>query len=629
MIFNIDFELIAILFLLIVMIRFFSQRQFPLPSNRLFGCVLVIATADLALDVLATLTMYPDWGLPVWVPYLMNGVYYMLQLLFPAFISFYILGLADNNVRGPSWRFFALATPCAAGELLLMVTIPMDLVFRISPTYEYSYGPLSKITYVFAAFYIVLSMILMMIYRKRLTRDEKNSLLLMILLVVLAILIQFQYSEYLLTGVGIASGLTIMFFVIQDPSRMVDNTTHRFNYDAFLVSVRGRLASRRRIRLIAVRINGLRRINTLYGVQAGSDLLRSVGEFLADRRHAMVFRVSDVRFAVIADTDTAYQKLIRDISDRLTYTWDIGTATIDVELAACHLYNAERLDSVENILNVIEHALSRANSESLGASMTSVNQDTLAQVRREIEIENALRDAIPTGEGFLLNFQPIIALESGRFESLEVLLRYSHPLLGNVSPDEFTAIAERCGLAVPLDAMVVSTVFEHIRSGDFAGFGLDHIQINLSGASFADTRAADNILKQAKEYGIDASFVIFEITESVASSGDTAAECIRRLREAGFRLALDDFGTGYANITQVLDLPFSLVKLDRSLLYSSRSVFKDLTNVFRNMGLPVVAEGVETAEQSEFIRSVGINAIQGYLYARPMPMELLRQFLKK
>ena len=622
-----DFDITAIVFLLIILWRFLSRRQFPLVSNRVYGALLILSFFNLILDILGSVLVTHPETVPLALSYTVNGLYYVLQIFFPGTLTIYILTLVSNRRRVNKILYFLFAIPALIGEIILLAALPAGLIFRISVENGYSYGPLAPITYVCAGFYMLFGVIETAVFRKDLEQDERNSILLLVLFVILAAVIQYTNSSYLVTGVAIGVSLVIMYFTIQDPDKMIDATTGLFNYPAFLVALKADIASRKKFYLIAVDVQGMRRVNTIYGTQEGDRLLKTIGEYLSSVPKTWSFRIGNVRFAVITRSAEAYLETLSVISARELYNWEVSGSRITMTMTTCHIPNTEAIDSTQTALNMIEHAFTAFGRN---GGRFELDSRILTEIDREINLENSLRSDLDSKNGFELYYQPVYNVKAGKFLSAEALLRYEHPVFGRVAPGEFVGIAEKSGLAGKLDEMVVEMAFSHIRDGIFGRLGFDHIQINLSGASFAGEEMTNRIIRLKDEIGIDAGFVIFEITETTATlSAETVRVCMERLRDAGFRFAVDDFGTGYANITRVLGLPFSMVKLDRSLLTGSHGVFSDVIRIFDNLSLDIVAEGAETEEEARFLTDSGIAAIQGFYFAKPVSADRLEEEIGK
>ena len=237
-----------------------------------------------------------------------------------------------------------------------------------------------------------------------------------------------------------------------------------------------------------------------------------------------------------------------------------------------------------------------------------------------------MNDAIEN-DRFEIYYQPLYTVCDGSFTEAEALLRLKGPDGEDIPPDEFIPVAEETGQIIRIGSMVLKRVCSYISYLLSCHINIDTISVNLSVVQLMGEDAVPSLLKIIHDSGISPNRILFEITESILISNYTLiAEKIRELSRAGIQFALDDFGTGYSNITNVIDLPFDVVKIDKSLIWDSMKnrrcniMIRELTRTFRSINLLVTAEGVETEEHDRFVRQCGCDKIQGFRYAKPMPV---------
>lgn len=230
-------------------------------------------------------------------------------------------------------------------------------------------------------------------------------------------------------------------------------------------------------------------------------------------------------------------------------------------------------------------------------------------------------------DGFEIYYQPLYTVRDGSFTEAEALVRLKGPDGALIPPDRFIPAAERTGRIAEIGRLVLERACGFLRDLLSRRAGIDAVSVNLSVAQLMEKGAVPRLLEIIRESGISPNRILFEITESILIRNYAAvSEKIRRLHEAGVQFALDDFGTGYSNIANVIDLPFDIVKIDKSLIWDSvknrrcNRMIRDLTKTFHNIDLTVTAEGVETEEHDRFVRQCGCDKIQGFRYARPMPV---------
>ena len=413
---------------------------------------------------------------------------------------------------------------------------------------------------------------------------------------------------------------------------MKDVLTGCFNYNALLEYLSELIKSKQRFHLIAVNINDFSRINRIFGLKNGNQILINLATYISNiEEDVWVFRMKGTRFVIITDNDSSYNMVKSMLEKRIDSSWEVGSNQIFVSISVCSMFELNQyVKSVDDVVNFIETSFIQSEVNGIKKKIISSDDGLYKQIERMMEVESALRKALDTNSGLELNFQPIYSVKEGKFKSAETLLRLNDSILGSISPSEFVPIAEKNGLVLQMDLLVVEKVCQFIsKYNPKESLGLEYLSVNLSAAEFMNTHMPKQMTELLNQYQIDPNFIVFEITETVATvSYDIVSTCMQEYRSRGFRFALDDFGTGYANLSQVVSLPFSIVKIDRSLLFGSIIVLEDLLHMFNRLGLTNIIEGVETIEQDELISDMEIDYIQGYLYANPLDEDLFYEFIK-
>ena len=233
-----------------------------------------------------------------------------------------------------------------------------------------------------------------------------------------------------------------------------------------------------------------------------------------------------------------------------------------------------------------------------------------------------------------MHYQPKIELGSGRVTGMEALVRWTHPEFGAVRPDEFVPLAETCGLVGALTTNVLRKALETCRTWHDEGKAVG-VAVNLSARSLVDPVLVGQVAALLTATGVPAQFLTLEITESsVMDNPERCIELLRSLRALGVRLSIDDFGTGYSSLTYVKGLPVHEVKVDKSFVddiahdQADRAVVRAVVDLSHSLGLTTVAEGVEEPEQALVLEELGLNQVQGYFYARPMPADQASDWLR-
>ena len=381
--------------------------------------------------------------------------------------------------------------------------------------------------------------------------------------------VQFACPQVLLTGVAIVISIMLIYFTFQNPDDLLDFMTGTFNYGALLTFLGNATREQDEFYLIAADIGGMRRINSLFGMEFGNKILISAAQVFLCGKRTWVFRMLGTRFILITHSVKEYLDMLEKISNRFQKPFSVDGVDVVLSVTVRHFFSAGRFRSPEGVVSVIDTLYSGL-TESERGTIAAIDETLLASIRRRLALESALRLAVETGAGFELVFQPLYSLKNGCFPSVEVLLRFNCDDLGSVSPSEFIPIVEKIGLITRVDELVVRKVCKFITRHDPAAFGLSTICLNLSAAEFFVPNTPERFRNIVDEYGVEHSLILFEITESVAAAPyDVYSRYMQTMREDGFRFALDDFGTGYSNVAQIANLPFSAIKLDKSLLFEN------------------------------------------------------------
>ncbi len=253
-------------------------------------------------------------------------------------------------------------------------------------------------------------------------------------------------------------------------------------------------------------------------------------------------------------------------------------------------------------------------------------------VKRQ-SIEEELRRALERQE-FELHYQPKINIKRGVITGAEALIRWAHPVRGRIPPAEFIAIAEDCALIIPIGRWVLREACRQARAWLDAGLPATPIAVNVSAMEFQNEGFLQSVLDSVKQSGWDPRLLELELTESVLMKQvEATIELLQTLRESGIRVALDDFGTGYSSLSYLRRFPIDSLKIDRSFIQQIASgpdaaaIVTAVISMARSLKLRVVAEGVETLQELQFLQARECDEVQGYYFSRPIPAVLFAKML--
>jgi len=377
-------------------------------------------------------------------------------------------------------------------------------------------------------------------------------------------------------------------------------------------------------------LDRFKNINDSLGHAAGDRFLIEIsGRLQACMRPTdTVARLGGDEFAILLDGVEANEDAIcvaERVQDELSKPFylnghDVYT-TASIGITLCNSY----YDSPENILRDADTAMYHA-KESGKARYEIFDAAMHANVVAMLQLENDLRRAVENHE-FQVYYQPIVALETGRLAGFEALVRWLHPDKGIVSPLEFIPLAEETGLIMEIGEWVLRESCRQMRQWTEEMHTLYPliISVNVSSKQLAQSNMIDKVKAILQETGLDPSQLKLEITESaVMENAESATAMLLRLRELGLKLSIDDFGTGYSSLSYLHRFPVDTLKVDRSFVSGigdgdeNAEIVRTVITLARNLGMLVIAEGVETIEQRDLLKELKCDYGQGYLFSRPV-----------
>ncbi|MBZ2207234.1 EAL domain-containing protein [Massilia sp. R798] len=380
-------------------------------------------------------------------------------------------------------------------------------------------------------------------------------------------------------------------------------------------------------------------VNDSMGHKAGDVLLMTIAARLrsAINDNDTVARLSGDEFVVIMSQQGGQRlgpMLVQQLMDSVAQPVLLGTKEYSV---TCSIGVAVFPSAGALADSLIEHAdIAMYSAKKLGRNNFQFYTPAMNDEAQErVRIESALRKALERDE-FVLHYQPQVDLASGKIIGMEALIRWQHPELGMVPPMRFISVAEDTGLIVPIGAWVMRTACLQNRAWHDAGLGPLRVAVNLSARQFASSDLLDNISAVLDESGLDPHCLEIELTESLFMSDVTlAVELLHNMKALGVNLSIDDFGTGYSSLSYLSRFPIDVLKIDRSFVTNitrdanDAALVASIINLAHNLKLAVIAEGVETEEQLDYLRRHGCDEMQGYYISRPLPADQFERFLRQ
>ncbi len=401
-------------------------------------------------------------------------------------------------------------------------------------------------------------------------------------------------------------------------------------------------AARREGRCVAVMCLDLDRfksINDSYGHDMGDKALQVVSRYLSEtvRESDTVTRQGGDEFQIIVDDDTQLtttialaQKILAGLRKELVIDGQQITVTSSIGIAVS-LTDGESFDE---LVRNADTALFRA--KEIGRDNYAFFTERMdAEIRDKLAIQSQLRGAIARDE-FEVHYQPQVCLKTGAMVGAEALLRWDNAVLGKVPPNRFIPLAEEYGLANSIGEWVLESVCAQMKVWHDQGLGKIKVAVNLAAGQFANDATVPYVESTLRKFGVAAEYLGLEITEgTVMGDPNKAVAALRRLKDIGVSISLDDFGTGYSSLSYLKRFPIDVLKIDKSFVddvttnSADAAIALSVISLAHNLNMRVIAEGVETREQVQFLTERGCDEMQGYYFSRPVNAESFTALLRE
>ncbi|TAM86899.1 MAG: cyclic di-GMP phosphodiesterase [Candidimonas sp.] len=416
----------------------------------------------------------------------------------------------------------------------------------------------------------------------------------------------------------------------------VDTLTGLPNRHAIYERITGMIENGERFGILFLDLDNFKQINDHYGHLVGDDLIRAVSVNIGScmREGDSVARLGGDEFLVLVK-DASFElmeNVAQRITDRLKAPISLGLVEVysgcSIGIALC----PEHGDTLDHLIRCADTAMYVA-KDSGKRTFRVFSPEMDNRVAEHVWLDGNLRRALDASDQLQLYYQPKLCFETGEVRSVEALLRWDSPERGRIQPVDFIPYAEESGLIVPLGRWVMRTAAKQAAEWKARGLNL-RIAVNVSARQLSSSTLVQDFSEALRQAGLMRSLLDLELTESCLINDEAAAlKLIQQFRELGARVHLDDFGTGYSSLSQLARLPLDAIKVDRSFVKAidenttSQALVRSMVVVAQELKFKIIAEGVETSDEADCLRGIGVEYAQGYLYGRPMPVKAFEEWL--
>lgn len=628
-------QIVSIGVVLCVMLGFVGIRKVPTLSTTWFKRFLATAVINFIFEMFSLVTLYQINNVPEWLNRLAHQLFVISLAGFLHCFLMFVEMRGRNQKRYKPKEMIARVTP-----FLLVVPIVLfgEVSYYVDGMVRYSYGSMITGIRVVAGIYIVSYLLLVLHFRKIFSDREVNALLFSFLVMFIISCVQGLFPWMLLTSMGIAMLCLNVFIAFENPRQYADlEVIHSLNKTAFFTMINECVEAKKDFFIVSLTLTNSQMLKDAKGYNTTVEYMDDAAQYLIQYAHTKLIFHPKRDWACIVFTDKqkyyAFMEEQRELFAQEGYE-EHKSGKFFLNILKCPEF-AGTVDEIVAILDYVDKIKS-----DIKEKIFRIDETILDEKNYMKQIEAIVQNAIDT-DGFDVYYQPIYSNKDKRFVSAEALVRLSDTeTLGYISPEIFIPIAEENGMIREVGNIVFRKVCQFISENNLASYGVEYVEVNLSGAQFMDDQLNKILSECAKKYNVPPEFINLEITETASiAAGELLEYNMRRLKECRFKFSMDDFGTGYSNLAKIAQADFDLIKLDKSLIWpcfgeedgqnESRIILESSVDMILKLGKDIVAEGVETKEQVDYLTKRGVKYLQGYYFSRPIPDQAYIEFMKE
>ena len=632
------FDIAALFILLITIITHFQHKHLPNMQNRVYLLFLVVAFVATSFDLLTTLMRGYGTSIHRNVYWIAHCFAFTTMNFLPLGYLIYCISLTKvverTSAKKQIYMWISTIVPYFL-QLILIWSTPLVsetkiLAFSLDANNIYTRGDFwFYIIYAGTIYYIIYAVTILTIHKKELDRGIYFTVLSYIFMMVISVLLQLFFPNLLLLSFGISLAAIMFSTFIQNPKAYVDNVTELFNQDAFFSYTNGLYRRKQEFLCVSVVLDDTVFLSNNFGIDYLNQFTKAIADAFKnekDFKNATSFYIRQGQYCLIWKNYgfRDVEKIIFNLRVLFNRTWTPENKRMKLYSSICVIecpQDAENVEALMKMVNLVAEDSKYKQGIVYGRNIDFENK------LRSVDIEHSLRNALMENR-FEVYYQPIYSTTEEMLIGAEALIRFRNSEQNLISPEEFIPVSERTGDILRIGEFVFDSVCKMLSLIDVEQYGIKKIDINLSVAQCMQDALADKFSSLRTIYGIPASIINLEITETAAAhTPDVLLKNMQKLSAEGMELSLDDYGSGYSNMNYLLTLPFKMVKIDKNIVWSAYGNLRTQTalsatiKMIHELGMTVLAEGVETQEQCEWLAQLGCDYLQGYYFSKPLKKE--------
>lgn len=632
MIYNVNYDIAAIFIYTFILIVFFLKKELNRTCNKLFLILSVLGIIGSTSDVISSIgnSYVQEWSYlsrDIW-----NYIYLTTHNTASMIFTFYVVFLIGINRKMKPIHYLFILLPYFAVLIGLILNPFFNWVFYYDENKIYKHGSYMVLLYVISLLYLLATILFIIRYFKALNRTKQVAFAAFIIFSIIPIVIQIFFEHLLISIFCQSLGILGVLLSIDNENELINRITGIYNRYCFIQDTETNIKTNQKVHFTIIKLAELDYYNSTFGLKFVINLQKNTVERLQNiDKNATCYDCDSGHFVLVRyNTDEkSNKKYIDDISKKLEQELSVNGLQTTVHAQISLISVPEEKMTLDQILMNIDIPIARTIHKT-----SLIQNETYRLYHREMLIENLIRNSLEN-KSLIVVYQPIYDTHKKKIKSAEALVRLRDSELGNISPEEFIPICEKNGLIIQIGEFVFETVCRDYMNSKFANYGIDYIEVNLSVVQCMNNELIESFDRIIKKYGIESSHINLEITESAAVSNQKIlSRSINSLENMGFTFSLDDYGTGYSNYSYMYSLPFSIIKLDKSILWQANEnknnyiLLQSTIEMLHKMNYHIVCEGVETSEQKALLEKLNCDYLQGFFFSKPILIEEFLEYIK-
>ena len=620
-----QYDVAALFISLVILFNLFVSQRIKTRVSKAFKILAIDLFLATVFDIITIYTISYYEQCPIWLNYVLNIIALLIYNSLPVFyiISIMYGSMSEDQDFTIAQKLFLAIPVCAAGFLIATTPVTKAIIYFTADG-QYKIGSTFDILTGIGFVYLIMVIVWGIMKRKVLRTEQTITIIVYTVTTIAALIICNIWTRLLVTLFFASLSVLITYLSLDNPSEYTDPIMDVYNKKAFMFTTNDYFNSRKSFTVLGIQIEGISYLNETLGYNNFNKILVKIARKICGIcGKNNVYRLSGSKIAVIIHSDDK-NKDDKFLELQLLFSQSIKIAEIEVspKVKMATFECPEAADNFVKLNDLIFDTLNSSEVES--GKIVDGNKKMLEKSRREYELIRILKQALTQNE-FEVFYQPIYSVKKKKFTTAEALIRLNNEELGFVSPEEFIPVAERNGLILLIGEFVFRSVCKFIINNKLWEKGIEYIHVNLSAIQCMQEKLHEQLLEIMNFYKLDYKYIELEVTETAAiASSDTLLKNMRSLMENNMNFALDDYGMGYSNTSTILQYPFHTIKLDKSIVWAAmknekaQKLLHHTIAMFRDMGIELVAEGVETSEMAVMLMKMKCDYLQGFLYSKPV-----------